>query len=172
DTLKTPGNNILKNGDIKSVTCQPDGKIWMATNYFGLFRLDPETKKLEDFGVVDSTNFGEFVITKLLFHKEQLYISTLNNGFFWFNPKDKKVHNEVFGDLGYTVHHFQLSNDSFAWLATNNGLFYYNFQTSGYQRFTNEPFNPLSMERSAINHVFVDKENNLWISSGIRGINF
>ena len=172
DTLKTPGNNILKNGDLKFITCQSDGKIWMATNPTGLFRLDPETKKLEDFGVIDSINYGKFIITKLLFYKEQLYISTLNNGFFWFNPKDKKVHNEVFGDLGYTVHHFQISNDSVAWLATNNGLFHYNFQTSGYQRFTNEPFNPLSMARSAINHVFVDKENNLWISSGIRGINF
>ena len=172
DTIKTPGNNILKTDDIKFITCQPDGKIWMATYPSGLFRLDPETKKLEDFGVIDSTNFGEFVITKLLFYEKQLYISTLNDGFFWFNPKEKKVHNEVFGNLGHAVHHFQLSNDSVAWLAANNGLFHYNLQTAKYQRFTNEPFNPLSMERSAINHVFVDKENNLWLSSGIRGVNF
>ena len=172
DTIKTQGNNILKTGDIKFITCQSDGKIWMATNFFGLYRLDPETKKLEDFGMVDSTNFGEFVITQLLFYEKQLYISTLNDGFFWFDPKEKKVQNEVFGNLGYAVHHFQISKDSVAWLASNNGLFHYNFQTSRYQRFTNEPFNPLSMERSAIIHVFVDKENNLWLSSGIRGVNF
>jgi ligand-binding sensor domain-containing protein len=172
DTIKTPGNNILKTGDIKYITCQPDGKIWMATYPSGLFRLDPETKKLENFGVIGSTNFGEFYITKLLFYENQLYISTHNDGLFWFNPEEKKVHNEVFGNLGYFVHHFQLSNDSIAWLATNNGLIHYNFQTAKYQQFKTEPNDPLSIERTASNHVFVDKKNNLWLSSGIRGVNY
>lgn len=58
------------------------------------------------------------------------------------------------------------------WLASNNGLIHYNYETGQFRFFTNEPYNLLSLNRTAVINVFLDKKGNLWISSGIRGLNY
>lgn len=171
-SVKTPGNNILPPGYINKLTTQPDGKIWLSTFLKGLYRFDPITRKIENFGTVDGIDFEKMDVSSIYFTNGYLFIGTLSGGFFWFNPEEKKMHNEVFDHLAYTVQHFQVSNDSIVWLATNSGLFRFNYQAGGYQRYTNVPNDPLSLDRTAVNYVFLDKENNLWTSSGIRGINY
>jgi signal transduction histidine kinase/ligand-binding sensor domain-containing protein len=171
-SVKTTGNNILPPGYINKLTTQPDGKIWLSTNLKGLYRFDPITRKIENFGTVNGIDFEKIDVSTIYFTNGHLFIGTFSGGFFWFNPEEKKVHNEVFDHLAYTIQHFQVSNDSIVWLAANNGLFRFNYQAGGYQRFTNIPNDPLSLDRTVVTHVFLDKENNLWTSSGITGINY
>lgn len=171
-SVKTRGNNILPPGYINKLSIQPNGKIWLSTSLKGLFRFDPVTRKIENFGTVDGIDFEKIDISNICFTNGHLFIGTFTEGLFWFNPREKKVHNEVFDHLGYTIQHFLVSNDSLVWLAVNNGLIRYNYHTGKYERYINEPNNPLSLDRTAVNYIFLDKENNLWTSSGIRGVNY
>lgn len=169
---KTGAIKKLPSGYIKNVTFQPDGKIWLSTYPAGLYFFDPETYETEDFGVIDQTEFNRFNISEILFANGKLFIGTLSNGFFWLDVNSKKVQNETIKQIAYAIIHFRQVNDSIFWLATNNGLFHYNLFTGEYNRYTNEPNNPLSLNRTVVNYIFLDKRKNLWLSLGIRGVSY
>jgi signal transduction histidine kinase/ligand-binding sensor domain-containing protein len=172
DTIKIPENAVLPFSDINEITCQPDGKIWISGAFGGLYRFDPQTLQVEDFNHFGDTNFESFNIDDLLFANNQVFAGTLTNGFYWFNPKENEVNHQHFDHLGYNIHHFRLMDDSIVWLASNNGLIRFNIQTNQYVRHINEPLDPLSIDRTAVDHIFIDNDKNLWISSGIRGVNY
>jgi len=168
-------NAVYKNlpsNYIVQVTGQPDGKIWLGTYSEGLWLFDPETEKIEDFCQIEETDFSQFNISEIHYNSGTLYLGTLGNGFFWLDPQKRTVQNEKLNQLAYTIQHFRQLNDSIFWLATNNGLFQYNILTGDFTRYTNVPNNPLSLYRTVVNYVYLDKNDNLWLSLGIRGINY
>jgi signal transduction histidine kinase/ligand-binding sensor domain-containing protein len=172
ELVKTPGNNFLPPGTINKVACQPDGKIWINYDRGGLYRLDPQTRAIENFETIGNFKIAESIISKIAYAGNRLYASTISHGFFSFSPDDGSVHFQNFNHFGYTIQHFQVAGDSLMWLASNNGLIRYNYQTGHHRFFTNEPSNLLSISRTAILRVYTDKEGNLWVSSGIRGIDY
>ncbi|MBW6536417.1 MAG: hypothetical protein K0B11_15515 [Mariniphaga sp.] len=168
-------NAVYKNlpaNYIVQITGQPDGKIWLVTYPFGLWLFDPETGETEDFNQTDKTDFSQFNISEIHYKSGTLYLGTLSNGFFWLEPKKRVVQRESLNQMANAIQHFRQLNDSIFWLATNNGLFQYNILTGGFTRYTNEPNNPLSLNRTTVNYVFLDIDENLWLSLGIRGINY
>lgn len=172
ELVKTPGNNFLPPGTINKVACQPDGKIWIYYDRGGLCRIDPQTRAVENYETIGEINITEFNISKIAYAGNRLYAGTISHGLFSFSPENGSVHFQNFNHFGYTIQHFQVAGDSLMWLASNNGLIRYNYQTGQFRFFTNEPSNLLSLNRTAILRVFVDKDDNLWVSSGIRGINY
>lgn len=169
ENRKTAGNNFLPNDDILQTCRQSDTSVLIATIPNGLYILNPAKKTIKNAG---AANFNKYTITEIQSDKESIYISTLYNGLFKYDPKNNSTKNFTFDGLGLDVHHFYLTQDSIIWLATNNGLIKFNRQTGNYTRFTNIPNDPLSMGRTAVSYVFCDRENNLWLSLGIRGINY
>ncbi|SHF68173.1 Two component regulator propeller [Mariniphaga anaerophila] len=157
---------------IRQVTCQPDGKIWLFTFPFGLYLFDPATNQVDDFSKTDGFDFSQTNISELHFSSGFLYVGTLSKGFFRMDATKRKVYDEPVNQSVRAIHHFQQMNDSVFWLATNNGLFRYNVLSENVTRYTNVPNNPLSLNRTTINFVYVDKNENLWLSLGIRGIDF
>lgn len=172
DSVKSPERVILQSGDIKHIAVQPDGKVWIASRYGGLSLLDPENLTLTDFSVINQIEIGKLDISKLHFQNNQLYIGTLSMGFFIYNPKHNVLRNLDFNHLGYTIHSFTPEADSIIWLASNNGLIQFNLFSEEFRFYTNEPLNPLSLSRTAISLVFTDNEKNIWISNGIKGIDY
>jgi signal transduction histidine kinase/ligand-binding sensor domain-containing protein len=171
-TIKSGAQNILPVSDISLITCHVDGRIWFSDATGGLFLFNPATLITEDYSVFIDVSFRHKRISKLQFAKRHLFISTLANGFYWLNPEEKKLQNEVFYPLGYTIHHFSISNDSIAWLTGNNGLFRFNYISGRYTRYTEDPGDPMSLKRSAVTYVYEDRNKNLWVSSGVRGIDY
>lgn len=170
-TKNTVFNNLPSNY-ILHAAGQPDGKIWLVTHPAGLWFFDPETGEIENYSQVDGTDFSQFNISEIHYHSGTLFLGTLDNGFFRIEPQKKSVRNETLNLLAYAIQHFRQLNDSIFWLATNNGLFHYNILNGTFTRYTNEPNNPLSLNRTTVNFVYLDKEKNLWLSLGIRGINY
>lgn len=172
DLAKTPGNNFLPRGTINKVACQPDGKIWINIDRGGLYRVDPQTRTVENYETIGKTSTSEFNVSKIVYAGNRLFAGTISHGLFSFSPEDDSVHFQHFNHLGYTIQHFQIASNPTMWLASNNGLIHYNYETGQFRFFTNEPYNLLSLNRTAVINVFIDKEGNLWVSSGIRGINY
>jgi signal transduction histidine kinase/ligand-binding sensor domain-containing protein len=171
-TITSTGSNVLPAKDISLISCHADGRIWFSDATGGLFLFNPATLKTEDYSIVMGVNFRSKNISKLQFANRHLFISTLSNGFYWLNPEEKRIQNEVFYPLGYTIHHFTISDDSIAWLTGNNGLFRFNYKKGSYNRYTEDPGDPMSLKRSAVTFVYEDRSKNLWISSGVRGVDY
>jgi len=171
DTIKIPENAVLPVSDINATACQPDGKIWFSGSYGGLYRLDPQTLEVENFNNFGGANFGNFDIAHLQFTNNQIFASTISNGFFWFNPEEKEVNHQHFDHLGYTVKNFRIIDDSIAWLSSNNGLIKFNIEAGQFDLYTNIPSDPMSLDRTAVDNIYIDNDKNLWVSSGIRGVN-
>lgn len=169
---KETNQETLPLGNIKLVTSQANGQLWLALFNGGLCRLTPETLECESFAEVDGTPFAQLTLTQIDYIEDRLFISTLSNGFFEFNPEELTVKNHIFENTTYDIHHFSAEKNGSLWLASNSGLIRYNIHTHDYQRFTNVPGDPLSLERTAVDYVILDHNKNLWTSSGIRGINY
>ena len=172
DRQKTAKTNVLPGNNIKKMAIEPNGEIWLALFPNGLCRLNPKTLEVSTFHLVDQVDFDQLYITNIQFIDNSLFISSLSNGFLQFTPEHQQVKSYIFENQTYDIQHFIKGMDGNLWLATNSGLIKYNFKTKEYQRFTNIPGDPLSLERTAVDFVYLDRDENLWTSSGIRGINY
>ena len=171
-TVKSPGKNVLPDGNITLLTCGNNGKIWYYTENGNLYLFNPGTLETEDYSVLEDTDLASANISKLEYRNGILHFSTLSRGFYLFNPLQGTLQNTVFDSMGYVIHHFRIANDTTIWLTSNNGLFRYNPETGNYLRYTEDPVDPMSMKRTANQFVYIDREDNLWISSGAGGIDY
>jgi signal transduction histidine kinase/ligand-binding sensor domain-containing protein len=176
-TIVNQGNENNRNIDlptnyITSVTCQPDGLIWLVTQPAGIYGFNPKNGKAEKFEIGAETDLSGFNISKIQYVNNKLIVGTLTHGLFWFNPEEKAIHHETIGHSARVINHLQVLNDSILWLATNDGLIHYNIDNKDYSIYTNVANNPLSLNRTTTNYVYADKENNLWVSNGIRGVDY
>ncbi len=172
DVIETEGNNILPAGYISHICHEPDGKIWISFFQSGICRFDPKNREVEYYEELAGTKISNLKITDLDFRDDKLYYSTLSRGLFCFEPEAEENTSYIDGSYLKSVHNFHLANDSIAWLSTNNGLVQLNYLNKKYERYTSIPIDPLSLDRTAVNYVFVDAEDNLWVSSGVRGISY
>lgn len=172
DTIKVRGNDILPFSAITQLVCRPDGKIWIGGNAVGLCLFDPENRTVLENNMIAGKNFSESTISKLWVKNNHLFISTLTEGLFIYDQQNKSIRNKTFNALGTNIHSFYNSEDSILWLATNNGLVKYNLESEKFRFYINEPMNPLSLARTAVVFVFVDNDKNVWVSNGIKGINY
>ena len=99
--------NKLPENYVRHVTGQPDGKIWLSTYSSGLWLFDPETEKIEDFSQIEETDFSQFAISEIYYNSGALYLGTLDNGFFWFEPQKRTVQNERLNQMANTIQHFR-----------------------------------------------------------------
>ncbi len=172
DTIKVKGNDILPFSAITQLVCQPDGKIWIGGNAVGICLFDPEKRTVLESNILGGKNFSESTISKLWVRNNHLFISTITEGLFIYDQQNKSIENKTFNGLGTNIHSFHNFEDSVLWLATNNGLVKYNLENEKFRFYINEPMNPLSMARTAVVFVFVDSDKNVWVSNGIKGINY
>lgn len=162
----------IANADFVHVDCQPGGHIWVSNFSNEIFRFNAANGDFENLSDLTGHSFQHKNISELRFKAGSLFVSTTTNGFFEINLKSKEINNQYFDHTGYDINHFQFENDTIIWLTGNNGLFRYNRNLKTNRRFTNVPNDPLSLERTAQKYVFIDRNANIWVSSGIRGVNF
>lgn len=172
DTIKTQENAVLPFSTINHLTCRPDGKIWISGQNSELILFDPAIPGIIETKTDFSVFFQKNSILKMKMVKNSLIVGTLISGLYIYDEEGEKMVNKNFDSYGNTIHSFNYCEDSILLLATNNGLIRYNFNTDKYRLFTNVPLDPLTLTRTAIIFVFADKDNNIWVSNGIKGINY
>jgi signal transduction histidine kinase/ligand-binding sensor domain-containing protein len=171
-TWVSDGENDLTDSPIKQFCIQPDGKIWAVRNPGELCQINPETGEIKHLDSLAGVNMNELNITWLNFSNGRLLIGTESHGFYMYNPDEDKIKKFIVGYLYNTIHHADVENDSTIWLATASGLYQLFHHTGNYRQYTNIVEDPRSMENTTIKYVIVDRESNLWVSSGVRGIDF
>lgn len=164
--------NSLPSANIKYICSQPDGKIWITPFSNGLYQLNPENGEIRHFDTIGGVNFDQFNITDICFSDGILFLSTESNGFFRLKPDEDLAKNYIISYLTNAIYHIEVDNDSIVWLGTAGGLYRLNHKSGETTQFSNIAEDPLSMGSTTTKYVYIDKENNLWITSGIRGIEY
>ena len=131
-----------------------------------------QKKELKQFKTMDSFVPEEHYITDIKFAGGDLYFSVETGGLFKYDTKENNVENYIIQFPANTIYQFTIVNDSTPWLATGSGLYELNLETGNYTQYSNIREDPLSLESTTVKFVFVDNEQNLWVSSDAHGVNY
>lgn len=145
----------LRDNYIYTVFCDSKGRIWVGTNYSGLYLYDPEKQEFSqvNFNFFDSINFESNRIRKI---KEDifgnLWLCSPSNGIIRFNPDTQEDflfqhnpenHNSLPSNNVLDIDFDDLGNP---WIITSNkGLSYLNLETERFTHFHHDPTDKKSL---------------------------
>jgi signal transduction histidine kinase/ligand-binding sensor domain-containing protein/DNA-binding response OmpR family regulator len=165
--------NSLGNNFVRSIAEKDQNTLYIGTDH-GLFIMDKDKEVFQNVALKTSNNtritsaVNSLVITK----DGKLWIGTMNQGIFRYNPKQQKLeHLEIEGvDLGQNATWSILEDKSgTVWAGTRLGLIKFN---SSIQKFRAIPnvFNPSDNPEFEILSMKEDKKGDLWLGTWRKGL--
>ena len=170
-TVFTTNEKLKPVLNISHVENDQNNNVWLSMKTGGLLLLNTVDGDIKAFQQMDGFALNDLQINHHAIKNGNLLLATLHHGLLELDVKNKKVRQFQF-DVNLIPMHFQIASDSVIWLATDNGLVNLNPHTKKFIRYTNIPIDPYSMTRTAVSHVMIDANNNLWVSNVFRGIDF
>lgn len=155
-----------------------NGDIWLGTRN-GLYLFNHAKKQFTRYKHFPYTNKtiryskGERIVKDLCIAKDgKLWIGTSGNGLIILDIKHKKkqffrcsARNHK-GDLSSNfVEHIFQDHKGDMWIATQNGLNYFNSDSEEFTVYKNSEDNPESLADNSLSVVGEDRNNNLWVGT-------
>ncbi|MCS6989843.1 MAG: histidine kinase [Chloroherpetonaceae bacterium] len=91
-------------------------------------------------------------------HSKRWLVQRLKNG-------DEKTYRNLFPRDEAIYFYAMLKCDEKLWFATSIGLFVFDPETERMERYRRDPDNPASLPENSVRHLFVDRENNVWVAT-------
>lgn len=153
-----------------------ENKLWIGTFEHGLDVLDINTGFVtKHYGWQTKGNLSSnFVFDFYKNKKEQIYVITTSSIQLYNSEKDEFTAFKAFPE-GYFFTSLLEDNNGAFWAGTYwDGLFYYDPKTNTKRVFKHAKENNSSISSNAINGIFQDSKNNLWITTenGLNQYNF
>ncbi len=170
-------NSSLNNTSM--VFIDDDGIYWFGSGRNGLFRYNPETRKLKNYKLnpEDSTPQRSPLIYKIYEDKDKkLWIGT-NAGISIFDKINESFQRISFLENKTSVSSpnnvYDIYEDTYGdfWVGTYSGLYRLPNGKSEWQSFTNDPGDPYSISDNNIRSIYEDKNGFLLFATGSGGIN-
>ncbi len=151
----TPGINhkVLK------IMVARDGRIWMATNYEGLYWLDPVSGSI---GHVQLDGKKHYFLALEEDHLGRILVGA-GEGFFRYYPDtDRYEHLLQTDSITYTCNDFAFDRQNRLWIATHEGLI--RIDNNGQIEFRLSTHNGLA--NKAVYTLKIDLEDRIWLATG------
>lgn len=154
------------------------GKLWLGTRD-GLDLFDPETGKFTRFqnNPDDPSSIDDNVVLSIYEDQDhKIWVGTQNGGLNLLetsNGKFKRFYPKREGSkepISSGIRDIEGDNTGGLWLSTETGLFNFKPDTESFIHYKRDPNNPNSLTTNRLWNLFTDKQNNLWISSGVAGL--
>ena len=154
--------------DVSVITQDQQGYLWLATN-LGLVRYDGIEGKKYQYTSGDSSSISFDYI-------ESLYVDYLGKiwigsryGLSIYNPDCDCIYRfpDMYKETDLAgVHTITEDKDKNIWIGTENGgLYRYERESESFTRFLSNPSDPVNIVNDRIEHLLVDRNNNLWIGT-------
>ena len=164
-TSKSKGG-ILSHYNIHGIL-PVDDKIWIGSFDHGLDVLDINSNKLvTNFNTGGAYNLLDNFIYSFYTTKSNKIILITGSAIQYFDAETNNFlrYEEFPNNTFYTS--FLEDNDGVLWAGTNtSGVFFFNPKTKQSGRFYQENNKPFSISNNAINGIFQDSKNNIWITT-------
>ena len=160
-------------GNIVSITCSPDGQLWLGKDFYGLIAIDTETGKQTHYKYADNEShalISDRIITVYTDKKNNIWVGTNDKGVCYFDKTTKKFHT-IEGFPRICVRAFAEDQSGNLWIGTENGLYIYNPETGTFTNHKQNYNDRYSLNDNAIYTIFSDREDNILIGTYFGGIN-
>lgn len=173
--LPTNNSNSISHYNIHGLLVN-ENKLWIGTFEHGLDVLDINTGFVtKHYGWKTKGNLSSnFVFDFYKTKKNEVYVITASSIELYNSVKDKFMVFKAFPE-GYFYTSLVEDNNGALWAGTYwDGLFYYDPKTNTKRVFKHIKENNTSISSNAINGIFLDSKNNLWITTenGLNQYNF
>ncbi len=162
----TEDNQTLAHYNIHALLPRGD-KLWIGTFEHGLDIMDiPTGKIINHYSIGDGHGLSSnFVFALYENPSREIFAITASGIQLYDNENDKFLTLEAFPEGIFFTSMIEDAN-GILWAGTYwNGLFYYNPKTKRTGIFKHDGTNPNSISSNAINGIFLDSKNNLWVTT-------
>ncbi len=169
-TWESDSINGLNHNEILDIFEDCHENLWLGTGD-GLCHFDPEHRRFTNYKPRSSVAEYFSVWSIQEDSTGQFWIGT-QRGLFRFDPKNGLFFKSDLIQLNQ-LHITQLFRDALhrLWIATEAGLYLYHPETRLFSVFKSDPFDPSSLSDNIIWSLFEDRSHNIWIGTGIGGLN-
>ncbi|WP_316801259.1 two-component regulator propeller domain-containing protein [Pedobacter frigidisoli] len=148
-----------------------EDKLWVGTFEHGLDLFDLKTEQVikhYQAGVGNRLRTN-FIVTFCKTRKGQIIVATIN-GIYEYNRKTDDF--EPIPGLPFLFYDSLIEDPAGnIWAGSfNDGVFRFNLNQTGFTNFRNDPDNPVSISHNTINSIFVDSQNNIWVTTDGGGL--
>jgi ligand-binding sensor domain-containing protein/signal transduction histidine kinase/DNA-binding response OmpR family regulator len=155
----------LVNNNVSNFTEDKSGTIWIATDGGGISSFNPKNRSFTN--KIDNTSITSKAVTAILCDsRHHIWVGTWGGGVDLFSIEGKKIKNYKFdayqrpGNISCLLE----DNKGNIWVGTSgNGLFLYNHNKDDFSKIVDTTLKTPLSERSFINVLYQDSENNFWL---------
>ncbi|MCW9017170.1 MAG: ATP-binding protein [Kangiellaceae bacterium] len=153
------------------------GALWIATSK-GLNKFDPKTQRFKRFNhdPESKNSLADDMISDLEIDFDgKIWIATRRTGISLFDPtketfiRFRHSANDETSISSDVVSQIYKDSENNIWICSYRGFNFYDRETKSFQRYTKSP-GAAGLIANDISRVIEDKEGNLWLVAGIRGL--
>lgn len=155
------------------VTHNNNGEVFAASPD-ELFTYVPENNSFQKIHLNFNSSVVKPTITAIeVKGNNELLIGTKDHGAFIYDLSVKTL-KSILPDIENPlfIRGFQLKGKNELWIASESGLFIYNFKSKTYQNLKKNYGNPYSLSDNAIYSLVLDKEGGVWVGTYFGGVNY
>lgn len=168
-------NTSISDNHILCMTEDNNQNLWIGTNK-GLNHLDIATNKFKRY-FFESNNpnslYHNTILSIFFDDQNNLWVGT-NQGLNLYDPNTDSFHRIKIDNLldGNRVNAI-VKDDNKLYIGTlSQGLIIYNLDNKQYKVYKNNPNNPYSLSDNYIKSILIDRNDNLWIGTQNKGVNY
>jgi signal transduction histidine kinase/ligand-binding sensor domain-containing protein/class 3 adenylate cyclase len=170
-------NNTQTPDNVSAIVQDQRGFIWIAS-VDGLYRYDGREFKRFSQDPTDPTSLPDNIITSMqIVDKQQLLISTLRGGIFWFDTITENITPII--ATGNDLSSIRIESLYFEqqqqrlWIGSYNGLYQLSLKTKQLVHYSHNPLDELTIPGRLVYALLKDRANQIWIGtdSGLAMLN-
>lgn len=161
--------------DATSVCKSADGTIWVATSDGFIKKYNTQKRSFLTFDVFNhsSSTTSKWIDDIFDTGKGYLFIGTSTQGIKRFNMQDGSYKDLLVRNTDQTeifVRDFVQYNENEYWIATESGIYVYNWADSSFRNIKKEFNNPYSLSDNAVYALCKDQEGGIWAGTYFGGV--
>lgn len=168
--------NSISHNNLKSIYYEEAANtLWIGTHMGGLNKLNLTNGQFTHYSIASSSSspYKSNIICDIISHNGKLLLAT-HDGVYQFDPQTGKSYPMFKDGKGNDRIDFALdlllTHNGLLWISgTEKGVYSYNFESNQLRLYTNDQKGN-SLSSNAINCLYEDSQNRLWICSAERGI--
>ena len=169
---------ISETSEITCLFFDKSGKLWVSTRGNGIFWYNAVQERFINYqSDISNPNSLSSTYVKTIFQDRSgvIWFTTSYKGISRFNPNNqsftsplKDIEYKPKSANGAAVNRIAIDSQNNLWLATDDGVLWVNQKTNQHKIYQHDPSASNSLADNAVNSVFVDDNDQVWIGTHTR----
>ncbi|MEQ9289614.1 MAG: two-component regulator propeller domain-containing protein [Cyclobacteriaceae bacterium] len=169
-----------KEVEVRALSLDDQGKLWIGTTYSGLFMVDPkknETRHYQNIPTDKASLADDYIHCITTDGRGNLWIGHDTGGLSYFDIEQKEFTNYQFDVADNNslsnnrVRAISIDVNGNLWIGTYEGLNYFDLSRQKFIRYFHSGNRVNSLSNNSIRSIYIDENKVIWIGSYFGGVN-